>query len=216
MNLDTVIEDMPDTDILDRSTINTIRQLVENGECQFVVNDEYLAMCQIDTALFINRGDEFLGVLTYADTTSCGYVAPTFQKHTDDGTTITGPDGTTAYIMDMAETLYPWVIRLMQLAAQNKVRTVADDPDSIYNSTAVGNRLWRILNAVFPEQTHGWMPERYRVADRDEVFSRRVAAEFEKHASGFDPEQAEQQIRAYREAGDDPRTAYGSEDHRPE
>lgn len=194
-NLDTVLSDMPDADILDRSTLNTIKQLVETGECRFLINDEYLVMCQIDTALFVNREDKFLGVLTYADGTSCGYIAAPFQDDLDT---------TTAYIMDMAETLYPWVLRVMQVAYENNVRTVAEDTNAVYNKPEVGNRLWQILNAVFPEQTHGWMPERYRSVDPAEVFSRRVTAEFEKHQSGFDPEAAEQQISAYRKAGGDP------------
>lgn len=197
-----IIDNQDGIEFMADNAISAIQQLVEVGEFTLQIDDDEATFVLIDTAIFVNRNDELLAVVTYFEGESRGYVTPDFQA----------VDETTYYCVDLASAMYPWVIRIMQLAYESGVTTVADKDVAIYNDVAAGNRLWLVLNAAFTE-FNGWMPERYRDVDPDEILHRRLLTELEKHTTGFDPESAEQNISSYHKTGSAPVSLSDSERH---
>lgn len=188
--LSTIIDQIDVMRDLSDTTINAIRMLVEDGEFQVELGESTLTLALIDTAIFIVRDGEFLGAVTYQGAEPLGYLAPPFDAD---------PDATSIYGIELATSLYPYAAHLLDQARQRGVETTADDADSSYNDIPAGNRVWRVLGAVFP-QIHDWMPERYRDPDPDDILHRRILVEMEKHASGWDTEQVEQNMDDWRPA----------------
>lgn len=153
-----------------------IMRLVDDGMAEFAVNDNKVTIMLIDKAVVLFRDEEFLGVLTYLNGTSAGYLQPPFD------TTV---DGTTDQAMRIAEAAFPYASAILGDARKEGLPTVVDNPSALYNDTATSNRMWMLLDHAFP-QLSGWMPERYQEPDEDEIAARHIQNQQDQLSLLFD------------------------------
>ena len=159
---------------LDSGSVEAVAMLVDRGIASMMMSGERITMIVFDKMMMLSRGenDEFLGMVTYLNGKSLGYVQPPYDDN---------PDHVTRTAVTYAAKLFPPVMMSIRDAANAHVQCVADDYNSPYHDTATGNRLWMLMGRAFPA-LGGYMPDLYQQPNEAEILRRHLEKEARTHA----------------------------------